>query len=72
MRTNRASKSKQFSAEVDGLKGIVVERLLCIPLTTQDGTRVIGVLHFINKSKTFSESDELFAIIFANIIAYKW
>jgi hypothetical protein len=68
VRTNRASKSKQFSAEVDGLKGVEVERLLSIPLTNQDGSRVIGVLHLINKPKTFSEADELFVIIFANII----
>ena len=68
MRINRASKNQSFSADIDGLQDIEVERLLSIPLTSPDGNRVLGVFHLINKSKTFTETDEIFVLIFANII----
>ena len=69
MRVNIISKNHTFNQEIDGSANVASHnRLMSIPLKAQDGSRAVGVFQLLNKSKSFTETDEIFVISLTGVI----
>ena len=62
-------KCPSFNQEIDGCKNIHVKRMLSVPILDRARKKISGVVQMYNKTHgngTFTEVDEVFALIFAD------
>ena len=67
-RINVVGNNPLFNPLVDCCTGVIVKRLLCLPIYDADTSRVFGCIHIVNKSRNdlFSEIDEIFGMLYAD------
>jgi len=67
-RINVVTNSAVFNPLVDCCTGVIVKRIMSLPIYDADTNRVFGCIHIINKSQNdlFSEIDEIFGLLFAD------
>jgi len=65
---NDVSKSQHFLGDVDKSSGFQTKNLIVTPIFNENN-KVIGALELLNKSTSFTESDEKFMRFFANFIS---
>ena len=60
-----------FNHEIDGCPGLVVTRVLSVPLRSKALQQVIGVVHFLNKlnGEFFTEVDEFMGSLYADQVS---
>jgi septal ring factor EnvC (AmiA/AmiB activator) len=67
-RINVVANNAQFNPLVDCCTGVIVKRMMSLPIYDADTNRVFGCINIVNKSKNdlFSETDEMFGLLFAD------
>lgn len=70
-RINVVTNNVVFNPMVDCCTGVIVKRMMSLPIYDADTNRVFGCIHIINKSQNdlFSEIDEIFGLLFADQVS---